>query len=244
MIHLLTDQSRSGAYRVYWKLDTPIEGQDTLRLDFARVALGITWNEIALVVAVGERVIERPRGVDRYFVVLDEYEADRPQVAFDAAVDLKDRYKAAPLFAPHDPVLLVDSLRNTEGLTHYRTESYADAERRWPHFVDFDQTCGVYPLPTPDEQTLHRTLDRWLNTPVVDPASGDPLADTTGEPLFRLQVPVDFPTRTVRTGLQTAAVGPGQALYFAGTGLERSPPPRSRPSREEPWEHKPGRGGY
>ena len=243
MIHIQTVPEKGGLH-IYWQLDEPIEGKALLDLEFNRTAIGVSWHDEYVAVVVGEKQIEHLRKTDRYWVVLDESKETIPQKLFENLVDLKDRYRTSVVYCANNPAMMVESLRQTEGISFYREERYPVADEKWAHFVDFDHRAGIRQYPPPDEGTLHRDIERWLSTTPIHPETDKEIVDNAGEPLFKLQLPNDFPTQITQTGLQTANYAPCEAVWFALHGMELSVYMRTDNSKKDIWQHKPGRGGY
>ena len=201
-----------------------------------RTVLGLSFEDGVHVACLGERVWSHdtrslregrdgiPGNVrtERMWVVLDEAHGHLAEDVFAQLVSLKDRYLCSVLYAPNKPTHLAESMRATEGLAYYLTDSVAVAEGRWPTFRPFATRAGVYLEAPPDEETVHRDLEHFATTPVRDPATSEPILALDGSSAKQLMIPGDFPTQTLAAGFQQGALGPCQSLWFAVHGLARS----------------------
>jgi len=236
MKHLSTFPVANGL-RLHYLLGKDHEG--VFPLDLGRTAIGLSLEEKAcFAVVMGERILsldrrterERRRGggemplYGRYFVVLDEAETSMPQEMIGRLIELKDEYRAGTVYGPDRPVHLVESVRGTEGLTHYLPEyqDYRLAVAQWPTFVDFDIRAGYYGKAVPDEQTVHRDLEFGLSSHAKDPKTGKPLIGVDGKPIPVINLPVEMDNLKTRSGIRQAYMPSCTALWFVYMGMSKS----------------------
>ena len=233
MIHLATVPTAQGL-RLTWLADHPKEGAPTLSLDFSRLVLGACLDPGFFVCVVGERRVEGVREQARYYIVLDEAETPQAQPLIDQMIQLKDRYRCRNVFCPSQPVQLVESMRRTEGLSYYRQENLWKAASMWPSFVDFDVKAGLYTVDRPDESTLHREIELFLQSDARFPDSGAVVKDLKGATLRQLMLPNEFECSNTRAGIRQGSLPACIAVWMAVSGLEKSPGTgRNVPSRPE-----------
>jgi hypothetical protein len=246
MRHLATVPAADGL-QILWLLDAPapITGETCFELIFSRIVLGLAWGTGAHVVVVGERVFEYHDRRDRFYVVLDEQITPLPHQLLDELVRLKDQYRVTDLFLPEAPPDLAQSVRELEGLSHYRENAPNVARERWPTFLDFDLTAAIWPMPAPSEIMVHQQLEQLLQKQVIDPKTEQPMLDKEGMPLPKLLFPVDLPILATQAGLRQGSLVSCTALWLAALGLERSNLRPKLAPKEKAHVHKPNPyGGY
>ena len=226
--HLATEPIQQGV-RVTWLVFKNPEYHQVKTLEFARVVLGCCLayeDEPPICIAVGMRALPRPGGPSaRYFVALDEAQCPTVNELVEQLIILKDRYRCPLLYTTNTPPLLLETLRRTEGLSFYRERRDHVARERWRSFVSFDTRCGIYAHPMPDDATLHRELDYWLETPALDPGDeAGAIKDASGTSLSQLLLPYDTNTQLTQAALRLGNHAPCLALWLAVRGLDRSSP--------------------
>lgn len=227
------------------------DSPNVYELVLSRTALGVALEDKScFAVVLGERILsldrrterERRRGggelplYGRYFVVLDEAETTMPAEMVESLIALKDKYRVATVFGPDRPVHLVESVRQSEGLTYYLPE-YQDpqlAKKQWKTFVDFDVRAGYYGKAVPDEHTVHRDVEFGLSSHAKDPKTGSTLLGRDGKPVPVLNLPVEMNNLKTRSGIRQAFFPACAALWYAYTGMSKSwVTPRSTESEYE-----------
>jgi|ETNvirnome_2_130_1030620.scaffolds.fasta_scaffold00866_8 hypothetical protein len=237
MRHLATNPSALGL-TCLWLLDEAVAGHDTFELEFRRIGLGLAWDTMAHLCVVGERYFEHRDHHESVFVVLDEAVVTPAHLVGEAAIPLKDRYRADTLYGPDAPADLALALRNLDGLTRYTHEAHPDAARHlWPTFQDFDTTCGLKLGASLDEQTVHQGLERLLTTLARDPGKDRELIDQEGLTTPRLVFPADLNVKATQEGVSRGQERAAAALWRVCSGLDRSPH-YVRPTAE-PHQHQP-----
>ena len=252
--HLTTEAVDGGLRLVFLRPDAGAhERQPIFEYEVSRTAIGVSFSDGVQAVAVGERAFvhdERSskgrrdgapgrRSVSRMWIALDEAEGRQADAVFSQIVALKDRYLPRTVYCPARPAQLAESLRRTEGLSYYLVSSPAAARGRWKSFRSFGTTAGVYASPEPDEETVHRDLEHWFTSVVIDPESaavgkGEPIYARDGSESRQLTFPTDLNTKNTFAGFQQGRKGPCQALWYAVHGLSssRTPLPK-RTGRQE-----------
>ena len=198
--------------------------QDPLwKMEFAQIAIGVSLETPYFGAVAGLRRIEKKRGTSQYAIILDEFEAPIAQDLAEWCISTKDRYAAPVLFCPSTPLTLCESLRATRGLTWYPEElTTTEAKQLWPHFFDKERTIGFRQVTAPDDETLHRDMEKWLTEEVTDPTTLRPLLGEDGQPINRLQLPENLPTSNCRAALRTATRSPALAAWMALSALEKT----------------------
>lgn len=238
MIHIYS-QPKADGVEVAWLRPASAGPERVFSQVFLRVALGLALEPLPFAVVVG--LIDKPerQGSARWYWVLDERTTEQPAVLWPELVNLKDQYRVAGLHGPDTPVELAESVRQQEGLSHYRPETRRRPppalRAQWPSFVDYDLTCGIQLHPVPAPEAVLRELETWLHEDVLHPGTLLPVLGADLQPVPKLNLPGDLPTTETRAGLRQALDAPCLALWYAVRGLERTPawsPPNKEPEQE------------
>ena len=239
MIHLGTFPEQQ-ELKCVWLLDEADRfNRDTLDMMFRRIVIGLSLESPLFCCVIGERVLDKKSGQERFFVVLDEYESLLPQEMINKCIELKDRYRCTTLFVPDSPIHLVQSVRETDGLTWYRDDNNLRAAKAiWPSFVDFEVRVALRETTQPDEKTLHRELEHFLTAAVVDTDTMLPISLDDNELLYRLYFPSEMPNDNTKAGVRQAKISPCLALWLAAKGLDRSQVPVTQEDMSY-YEHMP-----
>jgi hypothetical protein len=203
---------------------TPLPQGRKLEMPFARTCMGICFEPLFLCV-VGERKFHHTPSdrSESVYVVLDEIlETTIPAELFRQAIELKDQYRISHIFAPTMPGSLAETLRRTEGLTHYSDRNEHIARERWSSFVDFDCVSGVILTDAPNDQALTSEVNGFLQSEAVDPKTQTPMRGTDGEALPKLLFLDDMPMLRTLQSVRTGNLGGSLALWNAVRGLEHT----------------------
>lgn len=240
MKHLATIPFSGGLKISYLLPAVSDQEAQVFTIEASRVGIGIYFGEEeCAAVVTAERVLEfdrrsereRRQGggefphLERYFIVLDEAKTALPQELIDQLIRLKDRYRAGVVYGPDRPAHLVDSLRQAEGLTHYRERGNPRlAAQLWPSFVDWEVVAGYALMPVPDVPTVHRDLEMGLSAKAKNPEFGAPLLGKDGAEVPLLNLPGDFNNLSTRASIRSGTGGFCTALWHVFMGLHKSMP--------------------
>ncbi len=240
MKHLATIPSAEGLRLTYLWPEQPDRPEGSLfEIEVSRICMGICFGEDScFAVLLAERLLafdrrserERRQGggetphYGRYFLVIDEVEDALPQELIVELIALKDTYRAITLFGPDYPTHLVDSIKQTEGLTFYRQDQLSAQLCRsiWPTFIDYDLRIGYYARPVPDKDTVHRDLEFGLGTYAKDPRTGASLQGKDGNLVPLLNLPPEFNNLKSRQGIRQGDLTKCTALWYAFNGMQKS----------------------
>ena len=213
-----------GGIRTTWLLDDAHRHeQPTVDFEFSRCAIGLCFDTPMFGVVVGERILKARDRQDRYYIVLDEYESHLGQDLFKWVIRAKDQFRCETIFCPKSPQQVLESMRLTEGISFYRDNvSPQAAAKLWPSFVDFEMRAALRETETPDQSALHRDLEHFLTTTVINPSTGMEQLGADGQPVNKLQTPNNFNSSKVRAAIRQASDRPCTALWMAVNGLDRS----------------------
>ena len=217
------------------------DGEATIR--FSRTALGITYpgmgatrgDDAAFICVVGERIFH-PRGdqsllPERYCAVIDEREVRGMAALLEALVSMKDTFLTETVFCPDRPTALLDTVRQLEGLSHYRTSTSPLAgSLQWDTFVDVGTTANIRESEI-ELSKISGDIGRWLTDYTRDPDTGQPILDGEARPVPRLFVLRELNTQMSAQGLDRGAVAEPEictAIWLAASGLENSRPRASK----------------
>ncbi len=195
--------------------------QSKLEMSFRRIVLGMSFDPLFLCV-VGERHFQFEEKSEDVYVVLDEaIDTNVPSEVIQEAIVMKDKYRALQIFAPSAPSSMAESLRMTEGLTHYGSPQIDQiARQRWPSFADFDCTAGVNLKDHPSDQVLTSELNDILSTNAVSPKTQMPLLGSDGVQIPKVLFLDDMPMLRTLQSVRTGALGGSLALWNAVRGLQ------------------------
>ena len=226
-------------------MDNPTKEAAIHNRNFARTGIGVSFQKPAHAVVVGESIIKGRSGeISRYFMALECLEKPHPQLLFEELIRLKDEYFTETLFAPKQPILMVEALKRLEGLTRYDQKDAFICQNLWPSFTRFDLVSGIQVKDSPDSDSMHQDLEALMNDRLSHPDSGAVMHGSDGEEIPRLTWPSDFPVDMSRRGVRQGMESASEAIWHAVMGFELSRSPASYEADDDEWEHKPGRCGY
>lgn len=255
--YLNADQRDHKLVLVYSRPDAVVGEDPLFELELSRTAMGISFEDGIHVSIVGERTFvhderslreQRDQGkgkvlLERMYISLADHHGNLAEEVFAECVNLKDMYRPRTLYSPDTPIYLIESMRLTDGLTHYQTTREFVAEEKWQHFRSFDQRVGLFSEPLPDEATVHRDLEHFHTTAVRDPETSVAKSMGDGTEAMQLAFPTDLGAPTTLAAFRQGQLGPCMALWYAVRGLHNSRP-RLEPIKREVREREFVQPGY
>lgn len=208
---------------------------------FARIAIGVGFDEGNFGVVVGERVWWGDRSAhSRAYLVLDEFVGETPADLAQWLIGVKDRYLAQTIYCPNKPQQLVETIKRTEGLTHYSHADPGVNRELFPSFVSTSTRAGLYEVAVPAGKVVEGDLETLLTTPVPDPVTSVNMRiGVGGSELMQLSLPDELNNRATRTAIRQGLTDQLVALWMGAMGLERTRPRRSRSKHKPLWVDQP-----
>ena len=239
MNHLITSRAGDELRLLYQDLRHHRPGQAPGLDRVRRTAIGLTFpaepgerDTYGYACVVAERCYW-PRDItgkapERQYVVLDEAGGTSLYSLQADLVMLKDRYLSDFVSCSNAPLSSVETLRRTEGLTHYPEEPAQVLRQKYPSFVSVHTTASLRETPMPEESTVHADLNLLWERELQHPDDGLPIFGAAAEaPLKALYVlgssrEGNYSTSQAAQGVRTGDMAVINALWLAIKGLEQT----------------------
>ena len=132
----------------------------------------------AYVCVAAERVwpceVDDHTAPERQYIIIDEAECMLMSQLVEHCIRLKDTYLCSAAFCANDPISLVEGLKRTEGLSHYRDEPPHLLRERFKSFVSRQTRVSVQDLPV-DIDGARKDINVLLDTQLQFPGTGIPI---------------------------------------------------------------------